>query len=157
MISVPGTIELHPKVKVGLAVWCAVVFFGVATFGFIQASQNAAAAHREHVVDGEVIEPGPWNHGPTYRYRYVFQGRSYSGPSMSDTVDRAYASGETISVYLDPLHPERSALIDFHDRIDWSFAFGLLGASGLALAYAIFEARRLKVTVPVFESKPPAT
>ena len=146
------TTDLRLQIAVGI--WGVVVFLAASTFFCISCALDVATAGREREIQGEVTGLGGWNHGPTYNYRYVIAGRSHFGDSSRTYGDRAYRTGQGITVYYDPKRPEKSSLMHFRDQVDWFGATMALPFAAAALIYTVISIRRFRRALPVDRNQP---
>ena len=114
----------------------AVTFF---TYGWYV---DRVVARREQTTSGTIVAHEPANHD-RYGYTFSVNNQTYSGWQIPRDGDQ-FAIGQVVTVHYDPLNPNNSALVDFHELSYRAFApVPLLVAVILYLALLMFERRRV--------------
>jgi hypothetical protein len=101
--------------------------------------EDSALAARQQTANGKIIAHEPANHD-RYGYTFSIGARTYRGWEIPHK--REYSIGEQITVYYDPIDPNRSALTSFEELSLRDFGLILLLLMGSATVVFIIYRRR---------------
>jgi hypothetical protein len=126
--------NLHPRVKAGLAAWMLFVAASAALYQGGVWGGHRAAARSQVTAQARIEDQVSWDHGPVYRYSFRFHERALSGESGVST-DQTHRRSELVVVYVDARDPARNSLIPLSEIASRDLpllAFYLLAVLALA-------------------------
>ena len=102
---------------------------------------DRVVARREQTTSGTIVAHEPANHD-RYGYTFSVNNQTYSGWQLPYDGDQ-FAIGQVVTVHYDPLNPNNSALVDYHELSYRALApVPFMVAVILFLALFMFERRR---------------